>query len=946
MQGEKAVNGRLAECLRRVSPRWASSKFLVEESSVLEESPGYRPDILIISKEAPPISIETSFNPKDADDDAIARIGKHYLHWKMEIKTSIAVQLDKKYKQSLKIRNSDKFMYALHQKAPDNTLRRFPTQGYIEGTVHDLAVLAASTTTPKEDIEKVATSVCHNVKAAANLLDGSIPEVELENISSTLYKRSSLAGLHTTTLLWLNAFLVQRSLSRNLKHNIPIPTSTPRDCVSAWKKINEQNWRAIFDPAIRILARMRQINPVVTKSALERLINAVEDIEVSMLGHDVHIGAELFPKLISEDRKKSAAFYTQPSSAEFLAALTIKKDMVKNWNDCDLFEKFKVGDIACGTGTLLRFSLRQIRLYSEQDGGDEKTYKKLHKSAMETGLYGTDISPIAAHLTSSSLAMMANNPYGRTHIGWVGVGSDNRTGSIEYMGSSTIQDLFAEGFGTSAGNENDEVNLPVTIRDGSMSVIIMNPPYSRTRKGQSTFDLVWLSKKERRLCQNRWGELIKNEPCKKTAGMAATYLCIAKKKIKAGGRIGFVLPRTAALSDSWVETRDMIETEFEDITVVGVAAGRALGKNALSADTNMEEMFLTATKKQKVDGKASDVRCVTLFKPIEGGGEAGAIAKAVAESNSDGDVILGTQIGISFTHVADKGKPWSSLDVTNSTLNVIKNGLLQGKIIDAEGVCTKTINVTTLKDLFKVGPTHHLIGHKSGNKAIGAFEFNPIDPDNKADVTSMYRSLWESNYKIQKSLLAVPTHKGTVQDKTKANKIWEERTLLFYQRNMTWSSQSLVAAMTKNPAVGGRAWLGLYHDDENVMKAFSLWANSIYGMIVYWATGARSQQDKRSSLQVKGMSKIVCPDFANMTKQKLGYAGKEFDTLKRLPLKPAWCANIDPNRKKINHVVSSMLGVTSYDTDTLVDLWCNEPSIKKSNRRKGRRKSSQDGCVK
>lgn len=271
---------------------------------------------------------------------------------------------------------------------------------------------------------------------------------------------------------------------------------------------------------------------------------------------------------------------------------------------------------------------------------------------------------------------------------------------------------------------------------------------------------------------------------------------------------------------------------------------------------------------------------------------------------------------------------------------------MQGKVVDAEGVCTKTIKTTTLKDLFKIGPTHHLIGHKSGNEAIGAFVFNPIDPNNKADITSMYRSLWESNYKIQKAMLAIPTHKGTVHNKSKANKIWAERTLLFYQRNMTWSSQSLVAAMTKNPAVGGGAWLGLNHDNENVMKAFALWANSIYGMIVYWATGARAQQDKRSRLQVKGMSKIICPDFASMTKQNLEYAGKEFDSLKRLELKPAWCANVDSNRKKINRVVSSILGVTSYDTDTLVELWCNEPSIKKSNRKKGKKNKDREYCDK
>lgn len=934
MHGEKTVNGHLAECLKKIHPGWSASKFLVEEHSVLEEATAYRPDILIVSKDAPPVSIETSFDPKDADNDAKARIGKHYLHWKMEIKTSIAVHLDEKYRRYKKINNNDNFMYALHQKAPDNTLRRFPTSGYIKGNAHDLAVLAASTTIPKQDIEELASSVCQNVKAAAHFLDGGIPEGELESISSTLYKRSSLAGLHTTALLWLNAFLVQRSLCRN-QQGIPLPTSAPRDCVAAWKQINEKNWRAIFEPAIRILIRMRQLDPAATKNALELLMNAVEDIEISMLGHDVHIGAELFPKLINEDRKKSAAFYTQPSSAEFLAALTIKKDMLDNWNDTKLFEKFTVADIACGTGTLLRFSLRQIKLYSEQDGANEKTHRELHKSAMETGLYGTDISPIAAHLTSSSLAMMANNPYGKTHIGWVGVGNDNRTGSIEYLGNSTVQDLFAEGFGTSAGDGSDNVNAPVTIRDGSLSVIIMNPPYSRTRKGQGTFDLAYLSKKESKLCQQRWSELIKNEPCTRTAGMAATYLCIAKNKIKPGGRIGFVLPRTAAVTESWEKTRDMIETEFEDITVVGVASGLAIGKSALSADTYMEEMFLTATKKQKPDGVSSDVRCVTLFNPIGSGGEASVIAKAVAESRAEGDIMLGNQIGVSFIHKPNNGKPWSSLDVTSSTLRIIKDGLLCGKIFDIDGVCIKTIKTTTIKDLFEVGPTHHLLGHRSGNEPIGAFEFNPIDPNSKADVASIYRSMWNANHETQKSILTTPTHKGTVhKESTNADKMWNKRTRLFYQRNMTWSSQSLVAAMTKDPAVGGRAWLGLQHDDPNVMKAFALWANSIYGMIVYWATGARAQQDKRSVLQVKGMSKLCCPNFASLPKRNLEYAGKQFDVLKDLALKPAWLANEDNNRKKINQAVSSILGIPNYDIESLADLWCGEPSIKKSRRSK------------
>ena len=303
---------------------------------------------------------------------------------------------------------------------------------------------------------------------------------------------------------------------------------------------------------------------------------------------------------------------------------------------------------------------------------------------------------------------------------------------------------------------------------------------------------------------------------------------------------------------------------------------------------------------------------------------------AVANGESEGDIVLGAPIGVSFVHKTDNGKPWNSLDVISNTLVAIQRGLLCGEILDTDGVLVKTFETISIKDLFKVGPTHHLIGHLNGKDAIGAFTLNPIDTANNADILSMYRALWNANSKSQKTLLVFPTHKGTVYSKIDANRRWGERTCLFYQRNMTWSSQSIVAAMTGNPAMGGSAWLGLQHHDENVMKAFALWANSIYGMIVYWATGARSQQDKRSRLQVRGMSKLHCPRFDNFSKQTLDTVGHDFDTLKTLELQPACFANVDDNRKKINNAVSRMLGVPDYDSAMLSELWCSEPSIKKT----------------
>ena len=48
-----------------------------------------------------------------------------------------------------------------------------------------------------------------------------------------------------------------------------------------------------------------------------------------------------------------------------------------------------------------------------------ESVKRLHLDAMESGLIGTDISPIAAHLTASSLAAIGmGEPYGE-NVYWL-----------------------------------------------------------------------------------------------------------------------------------------------------------------------------------------------------------------------------------------------------------------------------------------------------------------------------------------------------------------------------------------------------------------------------------------------------------------------------------------------------------------------------------------------
>lgn len=956
MRGEQEFNQLLAKALRSANPAWRLS-VKVEESRMLKEAAANRVDILITQNDAPPVAIETSYQRGDADADAAARLGFHYRETMMEIRTAIAVELDESCRHLDRIDKRRVFDYAVHQKIPDG-IRRFPAKGFLHGTYLDIARLAASAPIPKEDMETVAMDVAHLVKAAANLLESSVPAPHLKKISQTMYQRSALTGLRTTALLWLNAMLVQRMLIGGV-HNIPALTTNPTECVDAWNKIREINWRAIFEPAIHILDDIRNICPGPTTGSLKHLKKAVEIIEGARLGSGMSVGAELFP-LLADDRKESAAFYTQASAAEFLATMTIKKDM-ERWSDPNLFSRFNIVDLTCGTGTLLRFAYRQVRMYHEQSGGNAKTLEVLHQQAMERGLCGADVSPIASHMTSTSLAVMSKQPYNKTNIGWVGVGSMDRTGSIEYLKTSAVQDLLATEFGLSAGQgaktassskKNNDVGvsevwsgappMSVVAKDDDANVVVMNPPYSRAHIGRSPFDIADLSKKEKDACQKRWGKLIKNEPCVKTAGMAATFLCMAQKKAIAGGRIGLVLPRTAAFAETWQPTRAMVETHFDDITVVAIAGGKAIGKSAMSADTHMEEIILVATKRDKPSKRNADVRCVTLYEPLTRVGEAAEVARAVLEGPCAGVITLGSEeIGISHIFHSSGGKPWNAVGSLNDTLDMIKNGLLDGLILNVDGEQVGKIDMATFDELFDIGPTHHLIGHMKGKEEIGAFKLTPVTGKN--DTIGIYKSLWGADSSVQKFLLCSPTHKGSIYDNDEAKRIWKMRTTLFYQRFMRWTSQSLLSATTKTPILGGVSWAGLRHADERVMKAFALWSNSIYGMVAYWATGQRTQPG-RSIMQIRAIKLAKCPRFDKFNKTVLDRAASDFDGIANatIPLQPAYLAVNDTVRTMINMAVSDMLGVPRYDHKTLTRLWCAEPSVRKLPR-KGRREDYAHG---
>ena len=975
-QIEQTFNFALGEVLPLVNPTWIQRNGTLSvfvEMTGLISGTNKRPDILVNDSTTPPVIIESSYKPKDADEDAHSRLGLKLASTGYQIESSVAVFIPECFRnyEIEKARDAllgeEPIYYALHQRVgrkPDYEFRRWVDDGFIEGTASDLAQLVSSASIPKESAARIAEQIANSLEQAANILEELLTTEQQRTIAREVHQATNLKGLRTTSVLWLNAFIVQQRLA-NLctpeSDNLSFGDSSPMPSriLNEWNKILCRNWSSIFYPAVESMKTVSSMQPRAASKAISHILKGVERIFTHGWEILFNVGAELFPRL-SDDRKQAAAFYTQPSTAELLASLTIQKNdfASEKWADSNFPVEHKIADFACGTGTLLRAGYQRIRRFHEECSESLDSPPVLHRNAMEYGLIGIDVSPIAAHLASSTLAIQGyGDGYARTSIGWCEVGGERHaTGSLELFEEQNMNDLFGN-IGHSVHGRNVPSNFAsISVNDDEIQYVLMNPPYSRTRGGQSAFDLSGLSGQDRKDCQKKWGKLIKNQPANRKAGMAASFLALARKKLKVGGRMGFVLPLTAAFAESWRETRQMIENEFESIIAIAVSGGKALGDHALSADTGMEEMLLICQRKQDdaahfrlppCTTEALSIYCVTLREPPLRLGEAGEIGKVILNSFNllsisphahTQPIRLGkSELGhlFKFQHQCC-GDPWSALGVTSADLAVASLSLRAGRLVFGGQNISLGISMCTLSELFEVGPTHDLIGSGPDSTAPrGVFTIYPVQ--GSADAIGIDRCIWHADAKKQNKLLSAATHKGIPKPEVEIEKlhsIRESTSTLFYCKNLRWTSQKLISTISTFPVLGGRTWVSLKQRDVRIQHAFCLWSNSTMGMLLHWSVGQRTQNG-RSSTQVDAVKKILCPNFENLPNKKLDQASSLLQSLQTKPMLPACQAFIDSVRRAIDDAVVELLGL-SEESKNVIDqlryLWCHEPSIHGNNK--------------
>lgn len=971
---EQSFNSGLAQAIRSRKPSWAGKgKDVVQDESLgLISCTSERPDILIDDPLSPPVVIEVSFDCSDAVRDARARLGRVLTRGGAAVVAAIAVCLPREYREfrsaadvTEKLLDGGRIEYVLIQGAEGASATRWPVRGQVSGGLDDLIAVLPAISQSSETIGRLADKVAKRVAWCADQLRARTPQERQADIARSVRQRMPWHGLTTASVLWLNALLSQSRLSNAVGGDVATLESCttaegqpiPRKVRSAWHAALAINYGSIFVPAIASLSQAIGASARGTSEGLECLFEAAELIEIARLGSYIDIGAELFPRL-SDDQKTSAAFYTRPATAELLSCLAIREtadcDRPIDWGDSELGRNVRIADTACGTGTLVRAGYRQIRHLHEKAGGRSS---ELHRDFMEHGVVAVDISAIAAHLTATSLsAMEPAVPYGDVQIGFVPVGGPDRTGSLEFLDQDEVGDLFQRSFEASRGRESRSKDDVMSARLPSLGLqyFLANPPYSRTRGGQSLFDVKGLSATERRNCQKRARRLGRGTSANLSAGLPTFFLAQADRKLRPGGTLAFVLPLTAGSADSYRHTRRLIEDRYRDVVALTVAGGTQ-GEESLSSETGMSEMLLVATKGPASQSVPSPVVCVNLYQGVTEIGHARETARAALHAVNThpkaeyGEVRVGQQSLGNWVRRTSTGKgdPWSELGVARAEFAVAAAKLLRGELLDLHSrkVRRLPVRLVALDRLFTVGPTHDLIGHLAGKDPRGAFEFHPIE---KGRPVTGQLSVWKADSKTQRMLCIDPTHYGLdpslpdhgLQERMRAN-----AGTLFYARNLRWTSQALLAATTERSVMGGRAWTVLRHADERVCRAFALWANSTLGLVVQWTQGGRQQQG-RSLIQVGAIRKTPVPDLGALPSEKLAEASEAFLRLKDQTLLPACQAHADTTREAIDQAVLKMFGfveahpplakvphesLASRTVDDLRDAFSREPLVHGNN---------------
>ena len=956
-QTEPNANNALGDLLRSMMP---GCEVRSENTQTFTDHPGRHADVLIAAPGRSPVVVEAEYAPAaEVEEDASKRLGLHVQGQPRTVEAAIAVRYPQVVEEAYDLRQvlaeSRLSYYVLHQDGS-----RFPESGWLEGSATDLADLARLVSIPQKAVEQAADTLEQGIGQAANLLEDM---AKLRpNVTPVIARLLGMSDVSQTRrmacAIIANAMIFHQRIAGMYQEVKPLRlvcgpnVADPQgEVLAAWEGILKINYWPIFAIAKDIV---EQLPGGAAASILRELLETAQGVEATGVDNAHDLTGRIFQRLIA-DRKYLATFYTLPASAALLARLAVAKMDSVDWSDAGAIGRLRIGDFACGTGALLSAVYEQVTSHHERAGGDSTS---LHPVMMEEVLYGCDVMPSAIHITGSTLSGMRPNvgfkqsrlytmPYGKQKDSTV------KIGSLELLQASTALTLFNTSdpaLRTGSVGEETAAHINVDIPDASFDLVIMNPPFTRatnhegahadiTNPAFAAFDATHA---DQTAMGDRINQLGKDSCYHGNARIASAFAALAHKKLRFGGVLALVLPLSAAAGLSWQGFRETLAKNYTDLTVLSVAASDN-DHLSFSADTGMAECLVIARKLKQSEATTGTGRghFISLGRRAQGFAHAGSLAMNVsnleqARRVEDGPyggtaLMIGDELaGESMTvPVQTGGASWGAVRLSDLSLAQTAFALAQSKLWLPGSPSALDLKVAPLNKTSKLGLVDRDI---TGPRPRGPFDKDRPTP------TATYPSLWNHDAKNETRMVCQPDSQLRVRlgMEEKAAVAWATASRAHVNRDFRFNSQPLTAAFTQRESMGGRAWPNVRFPDSRFDYAFTLWSNSTLGLLLYWWHSNR-QHSGRGTTTIRNVESLPVLDLRALSDEQQRISEAIFNELRDMELKPAYLADADPNRARLDRrIVCDLLG---FDEETYVGVrrlaakWCAEPSVHGGKRR-------------
>lgn len=743
-----------------------------------------------------------------------------------------------------------------------------------------------------------------------------------------------IAGLTIVNAMVFQEVLADyESQAKHLRQTLQAP-----DSISAfadhWDYILTQiNYYPIFHVAHQLLLALPS-NPD-TERALRSLAKTALDIvqQRAALRHDLM--GRIYHRLLAE-AKYLGTYYTSIPAATLLLKLSLQPERWPvDWGDFGQLPEFKVGDLACGTGTLLMAAAESITDNYLRACGEKHAAPKMDivsRFLMEDMIYGCDVLLSALHLTASTLALrIPDVTFKSMHLWALPFGGPHRRlGSIEFLKDFQVPistDLFGAsstpGQVTSKGDLARKVaNLP------NLDLCVMNPPFTRSVGGNLLFGS--LPEAERSAMQKELAELLKKPRvyANSTAGLGSVFVATGDLHLKPGGRMSLVLPKALLSGVAWEKTRLLFRLRYQlEYLIVSHDPARW----NFSENTDLSEVLVVARMvddPHKPAPATGNVVCVNLWKNPTTSVEALSVAHSVARSDPPdlatgqgaheimlGDVKSGEAVSIPWADIRD-GSWMPPCAFAQSDLLRMAHSLIKGSVILPGRGVVGDVLLCRLEELGALGPDRRDI-HDGYRLAKG---------------TTLYPAFWSHDASTMTTIVQEPNQYLSPLHRAKAGRplrntdmLWPKAGRVLLAERLRLNTQRLAAVRLREPVLSNVWWpLLISPDDEGVEKALVLWLNSTLGMIILLA---HREETQGAWIDFKKPVLLAMPvlDVRAITPEQRQVLIEAYDALSDQTLLPFPEMATDPMRGAIDAAVAKALGLP--DISVLRTLLGREPVV-------------------